>query len=109
MNAGKLTVTLALATIVTMGAGSALADAIDGDWCVPDGPSRLRIAGSNITTPVGTQTTGNYSRNAFSYIVPDNDTGSGQPIDMVLLNEEEVRLSANGGEPQIWRRCQIIS
>ena len=89
-------------------AGSpAFADAIDGDWCSPTDVERLRIAGPDITTPAGTETKGNYSRHAFSYVVPVGDPGAGDEINMQLLNEEEVRVFVNGGAPEIWRRCQL--
>lgn len=86
---------------------AALADAIDGDWCSPTGGKQFSIAGANITTPVGTKTTGNYSRHAFSYTVPVGDPGAGEEVDMLLLNEEEVRLSVDGTAPEIWHRCDL--
>jgi hypothetical protein len=85
------------------------ADAIDGDWCSTTEAKQFSIAGASITTPAGTHTTGDYSRHAFAYIVPDGDPGAGQAIVMQLMNEEEVRVSVNGGEPKIWRRCELIS
>jgi len=88
---------------------TARADAIDGDWCAPDGPAQIHISGSNINTPSGTLTTGNNSRHAFSYIVPQWDPGSGDKVDMQLINEEEVRLTVNDGEPEIWRKCEFTS
>jgi hypothetical protein len=88
---------------------SALADAIDGDWCSTTEAKQFSITGPNITTPAGTQTTGDYSRHAFAYIVPDGDPGAGEAIVMQLMNDEEVRVSVNGGAPKIWRRCELIS
>ena len=46
---------------------------------------------------MSTETTGNYSRHAFSYIVPVGDPGAGDEIYTQLLNEEEVRLFLNAG------------
>ena len=86
---------------------SALADAIDGDWCSPTDAKQFRIDGAGITTPAGTQTTGDYSRHAFSYVVPVGDPGAGDEIDMQLLNEEEVQVAVGGGPPEIWRRCDL--
>ena len=88
---------------------AALADAIDGDWCSTSAVKHFRIAGSSITTPAGTETTGNYSRHAFSYVVPEGDPGAGQAIGMQLLNEDEVAVSIDRGEPKIWRRCEVTS
>lgn len=85
----------------------ALADAIDGDWCFPGDAKQFRIAGASITTPAGTNTTGDYSRHAFSYVVPVGDPGAGDEIDMQLLNEEEVQVVVGGGPPEVWRRCHL--
>ena len=87
----------------------ALADAIDGDWCSTTQARQLRIDGPNITTPGGQQTTGDYSRHAFSYIVPEGEPGTGETMAMQQLNEEEVQVSVNSGAPEIWRRCELIS
>jgi hypothetical protein len=89
--------------------GAALADAIDGDWCSTTEVRTFSISGPIIVTPAGTQTTGNYSRHAFSYVVPAGDPGAGETIEMILLNEEEVRVAEGGREPHIWRRCEVIS
>ena len=69
----------------------------------------LRISGPIIITPAGTQTTGDYSRHAFSYVVPEGEPGAGETIAMVLLNDDEVRVAEGGREPRIWRRCEVIS
>lgn len=86
---------------------SALADAIDGGWRSPGDARQFRIAGTSITSPAGTQTTGNYSRHAFSYVVPSGDPGGEDEIDMRLLNEEEVQVAVGGGPPEVWRRCNL--
>lgn len=104
-----LVLVLACAGATVMAPVTALADAIDGDWCAPDGSARVHISGSNINTPSGTLTTGNYSRHAFSYVVPQGDPGPGDKVDMQLLNEEEVRLTVNDSEPEIWRKCEFTS
>ena len=90
-------------------ASPTLADAIDGDWCSTSGPAQFSIAGSTIVTPAGTQTTGDYRRHTFSYVVPEGDPGAGQAIAMRQLNEEEILVSVDGGEAVLWRRCQVIS
>jgi hypothetical protein len=67
----------AIALFLILAPFSALADAIDGDWCSTGDAGQFRIAGASITTPAGTQTTGNYTRHAFSYVVPVGDPGAG--------------------------------
>lgn len=83
------------------------ADAIDGEWCL--GPAHFAIDGPNILTPGGNRILGNYSRHGFSYVVPANEPGAGGEIDMVLLNEETVRLTRKDQAPEIWRRCKPTS
>ncbi len=97
----------AISGIVICAALPAYGDAIDGDWCLEADGSQMSIAGADITTPAGTRTTGDYSRHAFSYVVPDGDPGAGDAIDMQLLNEEEVRVFVNGATPAVWRRCEL--
>lgn len=90
-------------------ASPALADQIDGDWCATVEVAHFTIAGSSITTPAGTQTSGDYTRHAFSYVVPAGDPGAGERIDMRQLNEQEIMVSVAGSEPVLWRRCEVIS
>ncbi|MEO3428115.1 hypothetical protein AAFN88_04610 [Pelagibius sp. CAU 1746] len=98
-----------LAVLFAVPASPALADAIDGDWCSTTEAAHFSIAGSIIVTPAGTQTTGDYRRHTFSYVVPPGDPGAGQAIAMRQLNEEEILVSTEGGEPVLWRRCQVVS
>jgi hypothetical protein len=87
----------------------ARADAIDGNWCASDGRV-MSIDGPAIVTPSGSETTGNYSRHAFSYVVPRGERGAGGTILMILLNEETVRLApGSGGSEEIWHRCDVTS
>ena len=87
-------------------AGSpALADAIDGDWCAPEGGKSLSIDGPMIRTPGGKTIRGSYSRHNFSYIAPDGDPEPGAAIDMQLMGEMRVRVMVRGGTDSIWRRC----
>jgi hypothetical protein len=99
----------AIAGLAMLWSSAALADAIDGDWCSTTEVKQFHIEGSKIVTPAGTQTTGKYSRHAFSYIVPVGDPGAGAEIAMQLLNEEEVRVFVEKEEPKVWRRCELIS
>ncbi|MFQ5624070.1 MAG: hypothetical protein ACE5FS_11810 [Paracoccaceae bacterium] len=80
---------------------------IDGDWCSPDGTRYFRISGPSVTSSDGYRTTGNYTRHAFSYVVPENEPGAGDQFSMLLLNEEQVNISVNGGAAETWHRCQL--
>jgi hypothetical protein len=99
---------LALA-VLTAGATLASADTIDGEWCL--GSSAFAISEGSILTPAGNTTGGNYSRHAFSYIVPASEPGAGGQIDMTLQDEQTVRLTRGGrsSPPEFWRRCKPTS
>ena len=99
----------ALGTIgLLLTAGTAArADAIDGNWCAPDGKV-MSIEGPRIVTPGGTALTGDYSRHAFAYVVPAGEPAGGSEVRLVLLDEETVRMTAGPG-PEIWRRCDVTS
>ncbi len=84
--------------------GPARADAIDGDWCAPDGRT-MSIRGPAITTPGGNETAGNYARHSFSYVVPDGEASAGETVAMILLNENAVNVQESG-EAKIWVRCK---
>ncbi|MGL4325762.1 MAG: hypothetical protein ACRCTD_17135 [Beijerinckiaceae bacterium] len=83
----------------------AYADAIDGEWCAPEGTKSLRIQGSTIRTPGGKEIKGNYGRHDFSYVAPDGDPTPGVTIDMRLMGEQAVRVTERGGSSTVWRRC----
>lgn len=95
---------LSFAALLCLVAPAAFADAIDGNWCNAK-TQRFSIAGPNIVTPAGTRTTGNYSRHAFSYVVPAGDPGAGTEIRMVLMGEEHVQVQEGASPPVIWNRC----
>lgn len=82
----------------------AMADAIDGDWCANDG-RHFSIRGPAITTPGGAAIQGNYRRHSFSYVVPQGEDSAGQPIAMLLLNENEVAVQT-GNQSEVWLRCK---
>jgi hypothetical protein len=86
-------------------AGSALADAIDGNWCHTDG-RRFSIRGSEIVTPGGTTMEGNYTRHYFTYVPPAQERGAGATVAMTLLNENTVHLRyGEAGAQEVWLRC----
>ena len=105
-------VLLSLAALLAVPFGIAHADVIDGDWCYA-GNRHLTIKGPRIVTPAGTETTGDYNRHHFTYVVPASDPGAGTTVVMDLLNETTMALragaaaevSASGGQPEIWKRC----
>ena len=100
--------TVILALGLAMLAGPAFADAIDGNWCHSDG-RRFTIRGPEIVTPGGKQMQGNYSRHAFSYVVPAPEPGAGGMIAMTLANENTVYLrrgeTSAAAAPETWVRC----
>ena len=111
MSRRRLGFALALAAAGSILApGEGRADAIDGNWCAPDGRV-MSIAGPAIVTPGGNRITGDYSRHAFSYVAPAGESDAGTVISMVLLNENTVRLSPRAGaeREEIWHRCDVIS
>lgn len=90
----------------------ARADAIDGNWCKPDG-KHMSIRGPNIVTPTGRHTQGDYDRHAFSYNAPPKDPDAGQTINMILVDEDTVYLRVGAapgfgpGEAEVWNRCTL--
>ena len=88
-------------------AGAAQADAIDGDWCQPNG-RRMSIHGSDIVTPGGKHTRGEYSRHAFSYVVPAGEAGAGEAVSIILLSEylAHAQQGSATAPVQVWNRCQ---
>ena len=65
----------------------AFADAIDGEWCSPQGEN-LVIDGPQIRIPSGKTIQGQYQRHEFAYQVPEGEADYGQVIYMNLINEE---------------------
>jgi len=104
---------LARATLISAGAvlfaTGAFADAIDGNWCSADGVRSFSINGPRIVTSAGIETTGNYSRHAFSFVVPEGHHDAAMHIDMQLLNEQEVRVTEGSATPEVWHRCKPIA
>ncbi len=92
-----------LALGLCLAAFPALADAIDGNWCRENG-QRVSISGPSIVTPGGAKTQGEYSRHAFSYVVPAGEPGAG--IEMRLLGEYDMQSRTAGTTvPLDWKRC----
>jgi len=98
---------LILAAVLLLTApATALADAIDGDWCSADG-QHMTIHGDDITTPGGSRIKGNYDRHAFDYVVPAGEAGTGETVN-ILLRSEYLALSRQGpagAAMKEWRRC----
>ena len=84
----------------------AFADAIDGDWCQLDG-KHMTIHGPAIVTPGGQQTSGNYTRHFFSYVVPAGETGEGVAVEIQLLSET-LAHERRAGDTTVrqWQRCK---
>jgi hypothetical protein len=87
----------------------ATADAIDGNWCHPDG-RRFIIRGPTITTPTGNHLEGNYDRHYFSYQIPATEPRAGETVFMTLMGEYLVHLrvgpnETSAGPVEAWNRC----
>ena len=90
---------------LTLVAGSARADKIDGSWCDGTG-RRLSIDGPAIVTPAGHAIQGDYNRHFFSYVVPGNEPDAGTTMLLRLLNEETMQRRAGpAANVETWHRC----
>ena len=76
----KLTTGLVALLSLVASAGSAQADAIDGNWCHPQ-HGNFEIRGPNILTPGGQQMTGDYSLH-------------------LLIKQANAQI-------EVWRRCTV--
>ena len=95
--------------VLLLTSGAAFADAIDGNWCHPDG-RRFTIRGPAITTPGGSQVQGEYDRHHFSYRIPTPEARAGETVFMTLMGEYLVHLrigadAASAGPVEPWNRC----
>ena len=99
----SLTATIGLLLGIT---SPARADAIDGDWCQLDG-KHMTIHGPAIVTPGGQQTSGNYTRHFFSYVIPAGESGEGAAVEIRLLNEN-LAHERRAGDTTVheWQRCK---
>lgn len=98
-----------VALAVVLAPTVALADAIDGNWCHPDG-RRFTIRGPAIVTPGGASLQGNYERHFFSYAIPAPEPRAGETVFMNLMGEYLVHLrvgrdSSSAGPVEEWKRC----
>ncbi len=99
---------VAAGTILSASERATLADAIDGNWCHPDG-RRLSIHGSEMVTPGGNRIFGEYSRHYFSYRVPATEPAAGLTVYLVLRGEYVMHLRVGSAAadtvPEVWNRC----
>jgi len=91
-----------------MQVGPARADAIDGNWCSPDG-KHISINGPQIVTPGGTKMKGDYDRHGFRYVVPKTEKPAGAQVEMRQVDDETIRVTVGKGPTKIWRRCKTVS
>ncbi len=115
MKSRNIALTGIVLAVALLSAGTARADAIDGNWCHADG-RHMEIDGSRIVTPGGATIRGDYDRHAYAYVVPKNEKGEGETVTMVLISDDYLHLWPNvetrneaGSEPQVWRRCELTS
>ncbi|MCC2099103.1 MAG: hypothetical protein KDJ29_19595 [Hyphomicrobiales bacterium] len=110
-NSRPLAMTFALGIpALLLSANPARADAIDGQWCSPQG-KHLRIDGPSVTTPGGAKIQGDYDRHSFTYVAPPKEPSAGKKIYMSLVSEEEMDLHVGSpvAKPERWKRCETIS
>jgi len=111
MHATAMKLSGAVCAVILLLAPTAVqADAIDGYWCHKNG-KRLSIEGSRIVTPNGTAMTGDYDRHAFAYIVPPGASGAGKRVDMALVDDDTLQMTAGTLRAlpdlgEIWHRCR---
>ncbi len=91
-----------------MQAAPARADAIDGNWCSPDGRS-MSIAGPQIVTPGGTRMKGDYDRHGFRYVGPARGKPAGARVEMSQLDENTIHARVGKGPTKTWHRCKPTS
>ncbi|MEZ5931548.1 MAG: hypothetical protein R3F54_06285 [Alphaproteobacteria bacterium] len=103
----RLLLALAASAFTLAASVTARADQIDGDWCFPRDGRNLHIEGDDIVTPHGTATSGDYTRHAFRYVVPERDPGAGEEILMRQLNDETMVLTRPDGGEETWKRCDF--
>ena len=70
------------------------------------------ISGPSIVTPGGARIEGDYGRHHFSYVIPANEPGAGNTVQLSLQGEYRVRArtgpdaaAAARAEPVDWQRC----
>ena len=107
MNVRRTHVLFALMLLFTT--EPAWADAIDGNWCHPDG-RRFTIRGPAITTPGGSRIQGEYDRHHFTYQIPTPEPRAGEKVFMTLMGEYLVHLrvgseASSAGPLEEWNRC----
>lgn len=98
----RIALAIAALAVPLLMSGPALADRIDGAWCLK--LRRMVIDGPNIQTPGGARITGDYARHFFRYTVPAGEAGAGSEVRMILHSEEEVEVQ-RGGAAETWHRC----
>jgi hypothetical protein len=85
----------------------ALADSIDGEWCL--GSQHLSVKGPQITLPSGTTIQGDYRRHEFFYQVPAGEADAGSLIYLQLQGEDNMGLyhlkDSKPVDGQSWLRC----
>jgi hypothetical protein len=91
--------------LLSLSATPARADVIDGDWCL--GIKTMSIRGSDIVTPGGKRTKGDYTRHSFAYTIPAGEPGAGEVIAMILRGEYLLHARQGGPDAPVqeWRRC----
>jgi hypothetical protein len=105
----RLLAVTGMAAGMTLGAGAARADAIDGNWCNSTNNRQMQIAGPMIITPGGKKMEGRYSRHSFAYVVPDSEAPAGETASLQLVNENRIAAQFGAAPVEMWHRCEQTS
>jgi hypothetical protein len=94
-------------SLITL-AAPALADSIDGDWCLAQ--QHITVKGPEITLPTGATIQGQYRRHEFLYQVPAPDPDAGQLRYLQLQGEDIMSLyhvkDGKAVDGATWLRCK---
>ena len=101
-----------IAAFLLLPVAPALADRIDGNWCLTAG-RHLSIDGPAIVTPGGTSMTGDYDRHGFRYVAPAGEADAGAQVDMMQFDDDTIQVVTTppGGpaRTEIWNRCDLTT
>jgi hypothetical protein len=103
---------ISIGIFMVLWAGTAMADAIDGDWCSSTG-QHISIAGPQMTLADGVIIRGDYSRHGFSYAVPAGQKDAGQMVHLRQRSEEQMDMfriiDGKADDGELWQRCEVVS
>lgn len=112
MSAQMIKSALTIALLLAAPVLPAMADAVDGTWCAPDGRS-LTVDGIHVRTPSGADVDGEYSRHAVRYVGLPDDPEAGHDVRLFLRGDDVLRVQRyveGVAQPEeTWTRCEPMS